>query len=118
MFVRAGAADRRTARFGDRAGAPGARGKEVWAEDWLSGEENMCHSIGNLEHHHFKYRDFRQPGDVHVHFFGAATGSFTKKIETKVGDVFEIQAAQFGRPLRNPLGAAREKDNLVAIRAL
>ncbi len=93
-------------------------GKEIWAEDWLSGEDNMCHSIGNLEHHHFKYRDFRQPGDVHVHFFGAATGSFTKKIETKVGDVFEIQAAPFGRPLRNPLGAAREEDNLVAIRAL
>jgi hypothetical protein len=93
-------------------------GKEIWAEDWLSGEENMCHSIGNLEHHHFKYRDFRQPGDMHVHFFGAATGSFTKKIETRVGDVFEIHAAQFGRALRNPLGAAREKDNLVAIRAL
>ena len=93
-------------------------GKEIWAEDWLSGEENMCHSISNLEHHHFKYRDFRQPGDVHVHFFGAATGSFTKKIETKIGDIFEIEAAPFGRPLRNPLGAAQEKDNLVAIRAL
>ena len=93
-------------------------GKEIWAEDWLSGEENMCHSIGNLEHHHFKYRDFRQPGDVHVHFFGAATGSFTKKIETKIGDIFTIEAAPFGRPLRNPLGAAQEKDNLVAIRAL
>jgi hypothetical protein len=93
-------------------------GKEIWAEDWLSGESNMCHSIGNLEHHHFKYRDFRQPGDVHVHFFGAATGSFTKKIETKVGDIFEIHAAQFGRPLRNALGAAREKDNLVTVRAL
>ena len=93
-------------------------GKEIWAEDWLSGEENMCHSIGNLEHHHFKYRDFRQPGDVHVHFFGAATGSFTKKIETKIGDIFAIEAAPFGRPLRNPLGAAQEKDHLVAIRAL
>jgi hypothetical protein len=92
--------------------------KEIWAEDWLSGEANMCHSIGNLEHHHFKYRDFRHPGDMHVHFFGAATGSFTKKIETRVGDVFEIQAAQFGRALRNPLGAAREQANVVAIRAL
>lgn len=93
-------------------------GKEIWAEDWLSGESNMCHSIGNLEHHHFKYRDFRHAGDVHVHFFGAATGSFTKKIETKVGDVFEIDAPQFGRPLRNPLGPAKEKDDLVAVRAL
>ena len=93
-------------------------GKEIWAEDWLSGDENMCHSIANLEHHHFKYRDFRQPGDVHVHFFGAATGSFTKKIETKVGDVFEISATAFGRPLRNSLGGAKEQNALVKVRAL
>lgn len=93
-------------------------GTQVWAADWLSGESNMCHSIGNLEHHHFKYRDFRQPGDVHVHFFGAATGSFTQKMETKVGDVFEIDAAHFGRPLRNPMGPPKEQDNVVTVRAL
>jgi len=93
-------------------------GKEIWAEDWLSGEANMCHSIGNLEHHHFKYRNFRHPGDVHVHFFGAATGSFTKKLETKIGDVFEIQSPQFGRALRNTLGAAQESASLINIRAL
>jgi hypothetical protein len=93
-------------------------GREIWAEDWLSGDDNMCHSIANLEHHHFKYRDFRSPGDVHVHFFGAATGSFTKKVETKVGDVFEIEAAAFGRPLRNPLGAAKETNDLVKVKVL
>jgi hypothetical protein len=93
-------------------------GREIWAEDWLSGEDNMCHSIANLEHHHFKYRDFRQPGDVHVHFFGAATGSFTKKIETRIGDVFEIAAPAFGHPLRNPLGAAVEPAHLVKVRML
>jgi hypothetical protein len=93
-------------------------GREIWAEDWLSGEANMCHSIGNLEHHHFKYRNFRHPGDVHVHFFGAATGSFTKKLETRIGDVFEIESAQFGRPLRNTLGAAQDSASLINIRAL
>jgi hypothetical protein len=90
----------------------------VWEEDWLSGEDNMCHSLANLEHHHFKYREFRVPGDVHVHFFGAATGSFTKKTETRVGDVFEISSPAFGRPLRNPLGAAREPKRFVPVRAL
>lgn len=93
-------------------------GNEIWAEDWLSGENNMCHSIANLEHHHFKYRDFRQPGDVHLHFFGAATGSFTKKIETQVGDVFEIHAPAFGRPLRNTLGQALEKNELITVHPL
>jgi hypothetical protein len=93
-------------------------GTELWAEDWLSGENNMCHSIANLEHHHFKYHDFRHAGDVHVHFFGAATGSFTKKIETRIGDVFEIAAPAFGHPLRNSLGRAAEPGHLVHVRML
>ncbi|MBX9964298.1 MAG: FAH family protein [Burkholderiales bacterium] len=95
------------------------RGNEVvWESDWLSGEDNMCHAIANLEHHHFKYPEFRVPGDVHVHYFGAATGSFTQKIETRLGDVFEIAAEGFGRPLRNTLGAARETNRLINVRTL
>jgi GNAT superfamily N-acetyltransferase len=79
-------------------------GKEVWSDSWLSGEDNMAHSLANLEQHHFKYHDFRRPGDVHVHFFGAATGSFTKNVKTQLGDVFEIVAPAFGQPLRNTMG--------------
>jgi hypothetical protein len=94
------------------------RGTTIWSEDWLSGEDNMAHSIANLEHHHFKYRDFRRPGDVHVHFFGAATGSFTKNIKAEVGDVFEIEAPAFGRPLRNPLAASGERYELAEVRPL
>ena len=93
-------------------------GQVVWSDSWLSGEQNMAHSIANLEHHHFKYREFRRTGDVHVHFFGAATGSFTKNIKTEIGDVFEIAAPAFGRPLRNPLGASAQPNALVAVRAL
>lgn len=95
------------------------RGSEtLWSDEWLSGEDNMAHSIANLEHHHFKYREFRRPGDVHVHFFGAATGSFTRNVKAQVGDVFEIVCPAFGRPLRNPLGAPREPDRLVSVHAL
>jgi hypothetical protein len=90
----------------------------VWASDWLTGEDNMCHSVANLEHHHFKYRQFRVPGDVHIHYFGAATGSFTQKIETRPGDVFEISAEGFGRPLRNTLGEAREPLQHFAVKSL
>ena len=93
-------------------------GEAVWGDSWLSGENNMAHTIANLEHHHFKYRDFRRPGDVHIHFFGAATGSFTKQVKTAVGDVFEIASPQFGRPLRNALSAAAEPDRLLAVKAL
>ncbi len=78
-------------------------GAVIWEEAFLSGEENMSHSIANLEHHHFKYNLFRRPFDVHCHFFGTATASFSKGIEPLDGDVFEMEAAGFGAPLRNTL---------------
>jgi hypothetical protein len=93
-------------------------GQAAWSGDWLSGEDNMAHSVWNLEHHHFKYEGFRRPGDVHIHFFGAATGSFTANVATQPGDVFEITSAQFGRPLRNTLVAAPTAHRPVAIQAL
>lgn len=83
------------------------RGGEVlWEKPFVSGETNMSHSIANLEAHHFKYAQFRRPGDVHVHFFGTATLSFSDGVSTQVGDIFEIEAAPFTLPLRNPLARA------------
>jgi hypothetical protein len=80
------------------------RGSEViWEKPFLSGEANMSHTIANLEHHHFKYELFRQPGDVHIHMFGTATLSFADGVSAVQGDVFEIEAPGFGLPLRNPL---------------
>lgn len=81
-------------------------GKPIFDKPFLSGEANMSHWIANLEHHHFKYDLFRQPGDLHVHMFGTATLSFADGIQTQPGDVFEIEAPDFGLPLRNPLAQA------------
>ncbi len=78
-------------------------GKTIWEKPFLSGEANMSHSIANLEHHHFKYDIFRQPGDLHVHYFGTATLSFADGIKTESGDCFEISVPDFGQPLRNTL---------------
>lgn len=78
------------------------RGHDVlWEKEFLSGEENMCHSLENLEYHHFKYAQFLRPGDVHVHFFGTATLSFADGIKAQPGDQFEVSLAEFGEPLRN-----------------
>jgi hypothetical protein len=81
-------------------------GETIWEKPFVSGEANMSHSIANLEHHHFKYAAFRRPGDVHVHFFGTATLSFSDDVRTRQGDVFEIEAAPFRLPVRNPIGVA------------
>jgi hypothetical protein len=87
------------------------RGNEViFDKPFLSGEDNMSHTIANLEAHHFKYEGFRRPGDVHVHFFGTATLSFSAGVKTREGDVFEIEADAFLFPLRNALGIAKAKE--------
>jgi hypothetical protein len=94
------------------------RGEGVlWQAEWLSGEANMSHTLANLEHHHFKYPLFRRPGDVHVHFIGAAVLSFTAGIKAESGDVFEIQSPSFGAPLRNPLAIAAD-EGMVRVEAL
>mgnify|MGYP001103566838 FL=1 len=91
-------------------------GEVFWEKPFLSGEANMSHTIANLEHHHFKYAAFRQPGDVHVHMFGTATLSFADGITTREGDTFEIEAREFGLPLRNPVEF--EAQATVTVRAL
>lgn len=78
-------------------------GKVRWEKAFVSGEQNMSHTIGNLEHHHFKYGLFRRPGDVHIHFFGTATLSFADDVRVQAGETFEIASPQFGPALRNPL---------------
>ena len=93
-------------------------GAVIWEKPFLSGEANMSHTLANLEHHHFKYDLFRQPGDVHVHFFGTATLSFADGITTTPGDEFEIEAPGFGLPLRNPLVLAPGETAALAVKAL
>jgi len=78
-------------------------GETIWEKPFLSGEANMSHSIANLEYHHFKYGLFRRPGDIHVHFFGTATLSFSEGVMVDMGDVMEIEAQPFQLPLRNPV---------------
>ena len=75
----------------------------LWEKEFLTGEENMSHTLANLEHHHFRYDIFRRAGDVHVHTFGTATLSFADGIRCEPGDVFEITADAFHLPLRNRL---------------
>jgi hypothetical protein len=78
----------------------------LWEKPFLTGEENMCHSLANLEFHHFKYAAHRVPGDVHLHFFGTATLSFADGIRVGPGDRFEIELPALGAPLVNPLEVA------------
>ena len=98
-----GAADRRAAARHPRHLAHPARAARWSGRSRSSRARTICATrIENLEQHHFKYALFRRPGDVHAHFFGTSTLSFSDGFKTEPGDVFEIEAAAFGRPLRNP----------------
>jgi hypothetical protein len=93
-------------------------GRELWSKEIATGENEMCHSLRNIEHHHFKFETHRRPGDLHVHFFGACALSFGDGVQLADEDVMEISFAGFGRSLRNPLRVARGEATLIAIKSM
>ena len=78
-------------------------GEDAWQGELISGEANMCHSIANLEQHHFKYAGFRRPGDVHVYYFGASALSCAAGLCDAARRRVRGGVADLRRPLRNPL---------------
>lgn len=104
----------------DFASAPGQvairrGGETIWCKRIQTGESVMCHSLANIEHHHFKFDAHRRPGDLHVHFFGADAFSFGDNIRLEDGDAMEIQFEGFGRALRNPVRIAGRSDQPVRV---
>jgi hypothetical protein len=95
------------------------RGVPLWRKTIETGEENMAHSLANLEHHHFKFQGHRVPGSVHVHFFGAHSLSFGAGIELEDGDWMQVRFQGYGRALRNPVRMEDKMlDQLVRVRPL
>jgi hypothetical protein len=93
-------------------------GATLWSKDIVTGEQEMSHSLRNIEHHHFKFDSHRRAGDVHVHYFGACALSFGDGLRLVDGDIMEVAFAGFGRPLRNPLRAMRSDVFPVAVKPL
>lgn len=93
-------------------------GDVIWEKPFPTGEDNMSHSIANLEYHHFKYNQFLRPGDVHVQFLGTSVASFGDGIATKDRDIFEIEIPEFGRPLINGTKRVDETVKMSSIQAL
>jgi hypothetical protein len=81
-------------------------GVPIWTKAVATGEGAMCHTLANLEHHHFKHEWHRRPGDVHVHFYGADALSFGDGVTLQDADVMVVRFDGFGRALRNPLRVA------------
>lgn len=75
-----------------------------------SGQKNMCHSLANMEDHHFKYPQHRVPGDVHLHFFGTSRLSFGSRTWAyQPGDQITITAEGWCEPLVNTVSAPADR---------
>ena len=90
-------------------------GQALWSKAFCSGEREMCHSLQNIEHHHFKYEAHRRPGDVHVHFFGTDCLSFSDGIRLQEADVMQVAAKGFGRPLRNSVRVSGTNPSMIEV---
>ena len=90
----------------------------LWKKQVRTGETEMCHSLQNIEHHHFKFDAHRRPGDVHVHFFGAHCLSFAEGVRLMDGDVMQIAFEGFGRALRNPVRRDGTDQKLIGVRPM
>lgn len=95
------------------------RGGEIlWTREIATGDARMCHSLANIEQHHFKYDSHRRSGDAHVHFLGAAAFSFGEGIALQDADEMIIQWTGYGRALRNRVAMETESRPDVRIAAL
>jgi hypothetical protein len=93
-------------------------GEAIWSKAIQTGESAMCHSLANIEHHHFKFEAHRRPGDVHIHFFGADAFSFGEGIRLSDGDIMQVRWDGFGRALRNPVRIAAGEPVPIAVREI
>jgi hypothetical protein len=67
----------------------------------LTGEDNMNNSLANLEDHHFKYPQFRIPGEVHIHYFGTMRLSSGSWSPFQQDDKIQIHFEGMGNDLVN-----------------
>jgi len=93
-------------------------GRIHWSGSFRSGESEMCHSLRNLEHHHFKFEAHRRPGDVHVHFFGTDCLSFGAGVQIEDGDAIQVSFEGYGRPLINGVHVVKSETIPVAVNSL
>jgi hypothetical protein len=93
-------------------------GALLWTKEISTGDQRMCHSLANIEHHHFKYEPHRRPGDAHVHFLGAGAFSFGEGVKLEHSDEMVISWSGYGRPLRNRIAIETSVERAVQVAAL
>lgn len=109
-----------TEDFSDLNGnvAVARKGEVLWSADIKTGETNMAHSLANLEYHHFKYADHRQPLQGHVHFYGTGAFSFGAGIKLQTGDEMKVHWEGMGRSLFNTIEIEDNKEEVLSVKSI
>ena len=92
--------------------------KLIYKNNVQTGTCNMCHSLRNIEFHHFKYDQNRIIGDAHIHFLGAAGLSYSSGVRLVANDIVTIRWSGFGKPLINKLVLTRKRKECYTFNAL
>lgn len=88
-------------------------GRQLYDSGMLwSGENHMCHSLANMEDHHFKYPQHRIPGDIHLHYFGTSKLSYgTRDWKYAEGDEIQVATTGFSASLVNVVRKVAESNS-------
>ena len=92
-------------------------GHEIWRKELATGVTTCVTRSRTWNTIILSISAHRQPGDTHVHFFGAGAFSFGE-VTLENGDVMEVAFDGFGRPLRNELRIDKARNDLVQVTAL
>lgn len=94
-------------------------GRVLWEKPFLSGGRT-CRTLthANLEHHHFKYGIFCQPGDLHVHVRHDPPIPGRGQDQDRSGRRVRDRGPPFGLPLKNPLAFAPKETSPTLVKAL
>ena len=90
----------------------------LWENNQKTGEKNMCHSLKNLEYHHFKYENHRIAGDLYIHFLGTSGFSFGAGIQLETDDEMIVEWENMGRAFKNKLKIDDSKEEIIEISSL
>ena len=88
-------------------------GNVLWEQAIKTGDDNMSHSLKNLEYHHFKYENHCIPETAHIHFFGADAFSFGAQITLEHNDTMVVKWNGMGRAIQNKLHHIEAKEKAI-----
>ena len=73
----------------------------LWSQKFRAGESHMQYNLREVEQSLFRHAAHRKPDHGHVHYLGAAQGTYQGGTVLEAGDTVTVAFEGFGKPLVN-----------------